>query len=237
MAQIAKMRISHELILDWLLLNPDKTQNECAAYFDVTPAWLSTVVNSDCFKARLATRRLALDHKVGDLTIGKIQGVVDKGLERLDEMIPLVQDPAFILNTTDKLLHRLGYGPRPGVGVQFNTQVNNTFTVNRTVLAEARAGIHAAGAALANPEGPPPVAVLEAPAPSFPPHAPQAPDLPDPAGALLDEATFVPPVLSPDVIEAEAFQTTAVRSAISLLADGVPAEVLERKAEFNPRCQ
>lgn len=149
MAQIQNMRISHEMILNWLILNPEKTQNECAELFGVTAAWLSTVINSDCFQARWAERKMHLADGTERLATAKMRAVVDKGLERLERMVEVVPDPKFVLDTTDKLLARLGYGPKTGAGIgQQNVQINNTFQVSRDVLAAARGEITAQGEAL-----------------------------------------------------------------------------------------
>jgi len=134
--QIDKMRIKHEQILHWLLVNPDRTQNECAEVFGVTPAWLSVVVNSDVFQARWRQLRQMLDANATQVIEAKALGVVAKGLDRLDSLVEYSADPNFVLSTTDKLLGRLGYGGK-GVVVQNNTQ--NNFGVTQAELAEARA--------------------------------------------------------------------------------------------------
>lgn len=140
--QIDKMRISHEMILNWLMLNPEKTQGECAREFGVTEPWLSVIVNSDVFKARWIERRHMMDSRAVSLAEAKMRGVVDKGLERLDKLVEVSADPEFVLNTTDKLLGRLGYGPKTGAGLQVNVQQNN-FSVPREVLEAARGMIDA----------------------------------------------------------------------------------------------
>ena len=55
--QISRVKIHHEQILTWLILNPDKTQGECAAHFGVTETWLSIIINSDVFQSRWRERR------------------------------------------------------------------------------------------------------------------------------------------------------------------------------------
>lgn len=155
--QIKKMRISHEMILNWLMLNPEKTQGVCAKEFGVTEAWLSTVINSDCFQARWTARRMMMDKRSVELAEAKMRGVVDRGLERLEEMVETSPDPRFVLDTTDKILGRLGYGPKTGAGLSVNVQAN-TFMVSKEVLAAARGEIVESGAREARREAP----VLEA---------------------------------------------------------------------------
>lgn len=142
--QLKKMGITHEAVMDWLLLNPEKTQGQCAEYFGITEQWLSVVVNSDCFQARLRERRMLMDHRVTDITEGRLKGVIQKGLERLEQMVETVPDPRFVLDTTDKMLARLGYGPKSGPAVVNNTQ-NNTYVISKDVLARARNEIRTVG--------------------------------------------------------------------------------------------
>lgn len=142
--QIDKMRIRHEQILNWLILNPDKTQNECAAFFNVTPAWLSVVVNSDCFQQRFAEIRNSMDERTTTVAIGKMRDVVDKGLERLSGLVEVSADPGFVLETTDKLLNRLGFGAKGVAQLNVNVQ-NNALMVSREVLQQARGEISAQG--------------------------------------------------------------------------------------------
>lgn len=142
--QIDKMRIRHEQILNWLILNPDKTQNECAAFFNVTPAWLSVVVNSDCFQQRFAEIRNSMDERTTTVAIGKMRAVVDKGLERLGGLVEVSSDPGFVLETTDKLLNRLGFGAKGVAQLNVNVQ-NNALMVSREVLQQARGEISAQG--------------------------------------------------------------------------------------------
>lgn len=144
MAEIQKMSITHEAILDWLVLNPERSRGECAEAFGVTEPWLSTITNSDCFQVRWRQRRMMLDANVTKLAEAKMRGVVDKGLERLDMLVETNPDPRFVLETTDKLLARLGYGPKTA-GAIAQQNVQNNYYVSKEVLAAARGQIVEAG--------------------------------------------------------------------------------------------
>ena len=157
MAAIQNVRIHHEMILTWLILNPERTQGECAAEFGVTEAWLSTIVNSDCFQARWAERRASMCAGADSVVLGSVREVALKGLRRLADKVETECDTEVLLNTTDKLLGRLGYGPKTA-GPTVSTQ-NNVFLVNQELLAEARARIAAQGKQYVPP---PMVEVLDA---------------------------------------------------------------------------
>lgn len=147
MAEIKSVRIHHEMILTWLILNPARTQGECAAEFGVTEAWLSTVINSDCFQARWAERRAAMAGGVDGVLIGAAREVALKSLRRLSEKVDCVEDPELLLNTTDKLLGRLGFGPKTAGAAGPNIGTQNVFVVDQDLLAQARARIAAQGQA------------------------------------------------------------------------------------------
>lgn len=55
-----KMRYTHEGMADLILENPWISQNQLAAHFGYSPAWVSTIITSDAFQAILASRRAEL---------------------------------------------------------------------------------------------------------------------------------------------------------------------------------
>src|SRR3990172_11833716 len=77
-----------------------------------------------------------MDTGVVALAEAKMRGVIDKGLDRLERLVEVSSDPGFVLETTDKLLGRMGYGPKTGPAIQINTQ--NNYAISRDVLEQAR---------------------------------------------------------------------------------------------------
>lgn len=57
---IPKMRYTHEGMANLILENPWISQNQLAAHFGYSPAWISTVITSDAFQSLLASRRAEL---------------------------------------------------------------------------------------------------------------------------------------------------------------------------------
>ena len=49
--RIKKLSNWHEALSDWLIANPGRPLREAAFHFEVTQGWLSSVMNSDLFKA------------------------------------------------------------------------------------------------------------------------------------------------------------------------------------------
>ena len=145
MPQIDKISYTHEAFANWLIENPHRQLRDAAEYFGYTQSWLSTILHSDAFQEILKKKQaLATAFIIGDLH-GKLRGVADVALEKLSEKIEKSQDPDFLLDATDKLLHRMGYAPssarNPGAISVQNTTVNNTISVSSTDLAAARAAL------------------------------------------------------------------------------------------------
>lgn len=134
----------HEMMLNWLVLNPDKSLRECADHFGYTQSWVSTVLHSDLFQAALKEKQLAISVKVAESIPAKLRRVADIAVEKLTDSLERSEDPEFILDATDKILHRMGYAPQsarnpagsPG-GLQPMQQQNNFF-VSGGDLAAAR---------------------------------------------------------------------------------------------------
>lgn len=146
---IAKVAPRHEQIVNWFIANPHRTNADCAAFFGITQAWLSTIKRSDAYQARM---RACLDEMAEETraeylaqldlgTLGKLQVAADLAVEKLTEKIEIADDPEFLLNCTDKLLHRMGFAPKSTPAVAGPQSVtNNTLNVNVSAgdLAEAR---------------------------------------------------------------------------------------------------
>lgn len=134
-----KMRYRHEAIADMMLANPMANQNEIAEKLGYTPSWLSTVINSDSFKAYYEERRAEWNSELADTAHRKALEVgihaLDKTMEGLDagEIDPV--------SAFDKALQRAGMAPssRDSGSTQNNTQVNNYYTATPGELEEARA--------------------------------------------------------------------------------------------------
>jgi transcriptional regulator with XRE-family HTH domain len=54
---IAKVSYTHDAMIDMIIAAPSISQNELAARFGYTAAWISQIISSDAFQSRLADRR------------------------------------------------------------------------------------------------------------------------------------------------------------------------------------
>ena len=133
--QISRVKIHHEQILTWLILNPDKTQGDCAAHFGVTEPWLSVIINSDVFQNRWRERRDFMAEHADKNIMGLMREAATKGLAKLVDKIDSSADPEFLLSATDKILNRMGFGPKSG-----GTVVNVNPTSIQVTAADIQAG-------------------------------------------------------------------------------------------------
>jgi hypothetical protein len=125
---ILKVRYSHDAMIDQIIANPTIQQNQLAIMFDRTPGWISVVINSDAFQARLAERKEEIIDPVLRATIEEkfkaaAHASLDRVLEKLSGPLPPTDD--FLLNSLKIASSALGYGARernagPQVAVQIN---------------------------------------------------------------------------------------------------------------------
>lgn len=88
MPEIAKVRYTHDAMIDMIVENPAISQNEIAAKFGYSAAWVSIIVNSDAFQARLKERREDLvDPQLRATVKDRLQAVANKAMERLMERL------------------------------------------------------------------------------------------------------------------------------------------------------
>jgi hypothetical protein len=123
--QIQSLKPMHEAIMDFLLANPSTTYREISATFGVTIPWISCIINSDVFQDKMKDKQGEM-FQVGVLQPleGKMRGVVDLTLERLAVKVQTAESLPDLTNTADKLLGRLGYGPK---GNSEGSTTNNIF--------------------------------------------------------------------------------------------------------------
>lgn len=141
--QLQSLSITHEMVIDWLIANPGFGQMErCAKTFGCTRPWLSTLVHSDAFQAKLRDRKEQFFSEAIVPLKDKIVGVADRAVEKLGDAVEETSDPRMLLDVADKMLHKLGYAPKvstqpQGPGAVLNTQ-NNYYAVSPELLAAAR---------------------------------------------------------------------------------------------------
>jgi hypothetical protein len=138
-------RWNYDAIIDEMLAFPELTQNEIAARLGYSAPWLSTIVNCDMFRERLAIRRNALTRSIDGAIQARLSDVavaaLDKVLERVNGEGSARIQTTTLMDIADKSLNRLGYGVKPASPqVVVNNQVVGV-SATPEALREARARI------------------------------------------------------------------------------------------------
>ena len=74
---VARVSYTHDAMIDAIIHNPTISQNQLAAHFGYTPGWVSQIIASDAFQARLAER-------TGELVDPTIRASVEDRFKALD---------------------------------------------------------------------------------------------------------------------------------------------------------
>lgn len=114
---ISKVRYSHDAMIDMIIANPSVKQTELAKIFDRSDYWVSMIVSSDAFQARLAERKSELvDPEIVASIRDRISAVANASLTRIMEKLsgPLgnLQSDDFLLKSAKLATDALGYGAR-----------------------------------------------------------------------------------------------------------------------------
>lgn len=144
MAEISRLSTTHEMLMNWLVLNPEKSLRECADHFGYSQSWLSQIIHSDIFQHALKEKQLAIGMRVAESIPARLRKAADIAIDKLSTHLETTEDPDFILDATDKILHRMGYAPAStrnpaGSPSQMgNSGVQQNFFINAGDLAAAR---------------------------------------------------------------------------------------------------
>jgi hypothetical protein len=83
-----KVNYTHEALIELLVGHPELDQNHLARHFGYSAAWLSTIICSDAFQARLAQRREEIIDPVLRLTVEeRFKALVNRSFEVLQEKL------------------------------------------------------------------------------------------------------------------------------------------------------
>jgi hypothetical protein len=147
---IVKLNHHHEAIARWLLENPTRALKECAAHFGYTQAWLSCIIHSDAFQAKLRQMHDEADAVVIMDVPSRLRGIAAAALDGIAEQVDhAVKDGngvlhrQFLHDTAELTLKSLGYGapknaPAPSGNTHFHQHQHKHLTVSPEVLGAAR---------------------------------------------------------------------------------------------------
>lgn len=123
---IARVRWNHDAIIDFMIANPEVSQGAIAKEFGLTESWLSRVINSDAFRARLAERKAeVIDPTLVQGFEDRLKGLAHTSLEIIQKKLDVSQNTDLAFKSLELTTKALGFGARERGGVS----VQNTFVV------------------------------------------------------------------------------------------------------------
>lgn len=142
---IGRVRYSHDAMIDLIIARPEVSQGELALHFGYTQPWVSRVMNSDAFQARLAERKTELIDPTITATLDeKLRALAAKSLDVVLEKLTLTNSVEVGLKAIEITTRALGYGAR-----QQNVNLQQNFVVALPPKAESEqawVNAHAGGA-------------------------------------------------------------------------------------------
>lgn len=152
--QLKSLRPKHHAIMDYIIANPSVPYGEVATIFSVTPAWLSTVINSDLFQTQLYERRRLMDQAITASITDKLGKLAEKTLDHLNDAIDDEEVSITTkLDVAKTALQAMGFlGPKggginAGPTVQINT-TNQTISVADSAIQQAHQRLQQRGITL-----------------------------------------------------------------------------------------
>jgi len=139
--QIKNLTPRHDVILDFLISNPSLKRGEIAREFGVTEAWLSTIIHSDIFQARLADRQDEFFSEAIVPLSAKIEALAYKALDVVEDHLNLQPSAELGLRTAELALKNSVFGTRANLsnsGAGLNVENANIIIADPQMLARAR---------------------------------------------------------------------------------------------------
>jgi len=110
---IDRVKYTHDGLIDLMLHNPMVSQGKLAEMTGYTQAWLSRVMNSDAFLARLAARKEELvDPSIRQSIEEKFRALADMSLDIVHEKLALTRSADMAFKGIEAATKALGYGAR-----------------------------------------------------------------------------------------------------------------------------
>lgn len=96
---LKRITYTHEAMIDLILQEPTVTPAELATLFGYSPGWISRILASDSFQARLAQRKSHLiDPLVAQSLNERLRGVAVQAVEIISEKLDSEQSAAYAID-------------------------------------------------------------------------------------------------------------------------------------------
>lgn len=122
---VARVNYTHDAMIDIIIAKPEVSGNELARHFGYSVGWVSRVICSDAFQARLAERRTEIVNPGLLATFEeRLKGLAMQSLDILVEKLDVTKDAGIAMKALELTTKSLGYGAR-----QTNVAVQTNFVV------------------------------------------------------------------------------------------------------------
>lgn len=115
---IARVSYSHDALIDMMITNPMLSQRQLAEAFGYTQPWVSRIMNSDAFLARLALRKEDLVDPVLAASIDeKLRNLASISLDIVMDKLNTSRNPDLAMKAMEVATKAMGYGAKQQSGV------------------------------------------------------------------------------------------------------------------------
>jgi len=122
---IDRVKWDHDAAIDLMIGNPHLTQGEIARMLGYTQSWMSRIVNSDAFQARLSQKKSEIIDPAIVLSFeDKLKGLADQSIDIIAEKLDQTKSPDLAYKALELSTKALGYGAR-----KENVQIQQNFVV------------------------------------------------------------------------------------------------------------
>lgn len=114
--QNQKVSITHDAIIDFVIVQPQATYREIAGQFNYTPEGIGIICRSDSFKARLEARKGELvDPIIKQNVEQRLEGLAHASIDILQRKLATSDDAKLALAVLDSSSKASAYGARQGL--------------------------------------------------------------------------------------------------------------------------
>lgn len=107
--QLVKVNYTHDAMIDLILQEPTVRVKELAELFSYSPAWVSRILASDSFQARLAQRKSDLiDPLIAQSLNERMTGVVIQATEIISEKLEAEESASYAIDALGIAASALG---------------------------------------------------------------------------------------------------------------------------------
>lgn len=123
-ARIDKIRYSHDAMINLIIAEPAISQNELAGKFGYTAAWVSRIIGSDAFQARLAQRQEEITDPFLIATVEeRFRGLAMQSLDVIAKNLATTNNSDLALKALEISTKAMGFGARDRMSGQTNNFV------------------------------------------------------------------------------------------------------------------